>query len=81
MENVDSFFELRDVEDPMLNARANSQLVDARADPGHRLPILGLKSQLHQVQAVAANPPGIWGKGSQIDKGRTDPAHGLHRRA
>lgn len=77
MENVDSFLELRDVEDPVLNVGANPQLIDAGAYPGHRLPVFAFGAQLHQVQIVAPNPPGVWGKASQIDKGRTDPAQGF----
>lgn len=81
MENVDSLLELRHVEDPVLDSGTDPQLVDARPDSGHRLPVFGLEAQLHQVKIVAANPPGILGEGSQIRKGRTDPAQGFHGRA
>ena len=66
MENVDSLVELRDEEDPVFNSRVNPEFIHARPDTGHRLPVFGFEAQLDQMEVVAAYPPGVWGKASQI---------------
>jgi hypothetical protein len=52
MQDVDSFFELCQVEDPMLHAGVNSQFLDTGANAGHGLPVIRLKPLLNQMQLM-----------------------------
>src|SRR5438067_12056312 len=62
VKNVDRLGELGDVEDAVLCARVDSDLLDARPDARHRLPIVRLQAALHSPELESGDLPGTSGK-------------------
>lgn len=58
VQDVDSFFELRQVEDSMLHAGVDPQLLDTGPHAGHGLPVIRAKPLLDQVQLIGRQ--GVW---------------------
>lgn len=68
-----SFFELRQVEDPMLHAGVYPQLLDTGPHAGHGLPVIRIKPLLNQVQLMACEASGSFWESSQILEGGAYP--------
>ena|GEM_PF-6771400 len=81
VQNVDSFFKLRHVEDSMLQVAVDAQLVNARSHGGHGLPVSWLKPFLNQVKLMAGHTPRSIGEGSQVLQGGAYPEELFHGRA
>jgi hypothetical protein len=80
VQDVDSFCELRHVEDPMLHAGANPQLVNARAYATHGFPVSRLKLLLNQMKLMAGKPSRILRESSQVLEGGACPEERFHGR-
>lgn len=68
MQDVDSFCKLRQIEDPVLYAGMDSQLLDTRPYAGHGLPVVRLKPLLNQMQLMTGKAPGVLWERPQILK-------------
>ena len=66
MQDVDTFFEARNIEDAVLLPRVDSNLLDAGTYAGHRLPVGGLKSLLNPPKLESGHTPRDLGKCPQI---------------
>jgi hypothetical protein len=80
MQDVDSFFEPCQVEDPMLHASVYPQFLDTGANAGHGLPVIRLKPLLNQMQLMAGKASGSLWESSQVLKGGAYPEELLHGR-
>ena len=61
VKNVDRLAELGDVEDAVLCARVDADLLDARPDARHRLPIVRLQAAPHSPELESGDlPGGVW---------------------
>lgn len=80
VQDVHSFFELRQVEDPMLHAGVYPQLLDTGPYAGHGLPVIRVKPLLNQVQLMTGKASGSLWESSQILKGGAYPEELLHGR-
>jgi hypothetical protein len=78
VKRVDGFLELRDVKDSVFRRCVNPQLVDARPDIGHGLPVFGRETKLYQMEIMASDPARILREGLKVGEGRTDPAERFH---
>jgi len=61
----------------MCCSSVDTNLVHARADDRHGLPISGHEALLRPAKLVAGGPTGVLWKGAQVLERRPEPAHGL----
>lgn len=73
VQHVNPFCKLGDVKDPMLLTGMDSQLIDTGRYTGHGFEIVGLETLLNQVELMTSDTSSVFGKGSQIVKGRANP--------
>jgi hypothetical protein len=66
MQHIYPFFELGDINDPMLDRGVNAKLDDTRTNRRKRLPIGRLKTALHFAELEPSPSPGILREGPQI---------------
>src|SRR5438093_2443012 len=73
VKNVDRLGKLGDVEDAVLCASVDADLLDARPDARHRLPIVRLQAALHSPELESGNlPGGVW-KAPDLVSGVPEP--------
>src|SRR5262249_8942336 len=79
VQNVNSFRELRQVEDPMFRGGTNPQLVDPGAHAGHGLPVIRLQPLLDQVELVTGETSRVIREGSPVLEAGACPEARVHR--
>jgi hypothetical protein len=62
VQDVDTLLEARNVEDPVLLPRVDSNLFNTRTDTGHRLPVCRLKSLLNPAKLESGDTTRLLGK-------------------
>jgi hypothetical protein len=80
MQDVYSFFKLRDIEDSMLYAGVDAQLVNTGSYAGHGFPVIRLEFFLDQMQLVTGPAFRRLGESSQILQGGAYPEERFHGR-
>jgi hypothetical protein len=80
VQDVYSFFKLRDIEDSMLHAGVDAQLVNTGSYAGHGFPVIRLEFFLDQMQLVTGPAFRRLGESSQILQGGAYPEERFHGR-
>ncbi len=71
--------EFREVENPVLGARANSNLIYPWPDAAHGFPVGGLETLLDEVEVMSNKPSGIVRERTHVVERGTDPDYGFFR--
>jgi hypothetical protein len=77
MKDVDAFAEPCYIEHPMLDLGVDSDLLHARPDACHGLPVVGLQTLLYSEELEARHLAGSRREGPDVTSGRPEPQEGL----
>ena len=66
VQDVDGLGVLGDIEDTVLDPNVYPDLVNARADTGHRFRVMGLQSVLNQMELMSGSTAGVFWERSEI---------------